>query len=33
VELRVATLLTTFSLRSSNSTPERHFSGFSIPAE
>jgi hypothetical protein len=33
VELRVATLLTTLSLRSSNFTPERHFSGFSIPAE
>jgi hypothetical protein len=33
VELRVATLLTILSLRSSNSTPERHFSGFSIPAE
>jgi hypothetical protein len=33
VELRVATLLTTLSLRLSNSTPERHFSGFSIPAE
>jgi hypothetical protein len=33
VELRVATLLTTLSFRSSNSTPERHFSGFSIPTE
>jgi hypothetical protein len=33
VELRVATLLTTISFRSSNSTPERHFSEFSIPAE
>jgi hypothetical protein len=33
VELRVATLLTTLSFRSSNSTPERHFSGFSIPVE
>jgi hypothetical protein len=33
VELRVATLLTTLSFRSSNSTPERHFSRFSIPAE
>jgi hypothetical protein len=33
VELRVATLFTTLSFRSSNSTPERHFSGFSIPAE
>jgi hypothetical protein len=33
VELRVTTLLTMLSLRSSNSTPERHFSGFSIPAE
>jgi hypothetical protein len=29
----VATLLTTLSFRSSNSTTERHFSGFSIPAE
>jgi hypothetical protein len=33
VELRVATLLTTLSFHSSNSTPERHFSEFSIPAE
>jgi hypothetical protein len=33
VELRVATLLTTLSFCSSNSTPKRHFSGFSIPAE
>jgi hypothetical protein len=33
VELSVATLLTTLSVHSSNSTPERHFSGFSIPAE
>jgi hypothetical protein len=33
VELRMATLLTTLSFRSSSSTPERHFSGFSIPAE
>jgi hypothetical protein len=33
VKLHVATLLTTLSLRSSNSTLERHFSGFSIPAE
>jgi hypothetical protein len=33
VELHVATLLTMLSLRSSNSTPERHFSGFSIPVE
>jgi hypothetical protein len=33
VELSVATLLTTLSFRSSNSTPERHFSGFSIPAK
>jgi hypothetical protein len=33
VELRVATLLTTLSFRSSYSTPERHFSGISIPAE
>jgi hypothetical protein len=29
----VATLLTTLSFRSSNSTPDRHFSGFSIPSE
>jgi hypothetical protein len=33
VELRVAILITTLSFRSSNSTPERHFSEFSIPAE
>jgi hypothetical protein len=33
VELRVDTLLTMLSFRSSNSTLERHFSGFSIPAE
>jgi hypothetical protein len=29
----VATLLIMLSFRSSNSTLERHFSGFSIPAE
>jgi hypothetical protein len=33
VELRVATLLTTLSFRLSYSTPERHFSEFSIPAK
>jgi hypothetical protein len=33
VDLRVATLLTTLSFCSSNSTRERHFSGFSIPVE